>query len=76
MDCEMPAIITSIARVKEAASPEGFALFCKENDIDPENPVEREEGFLIDQMDLVRYDMRKERARLKDSISEIVGDLT
>lgn len=71
----MSFLITSIAKVREAASDEGFALFCAENEIDPGNwkAYEREEGFAIESPDLLRYGMDADHAGLKADIEELVG---
>jgi len=69
----MSALITSVEKVREAASPEGWLLFCREQDIDPENPHEPEEGVWIDAQDLLRYGMDGDHAALKADIREIVG---
>ena len=53
----MSAVITSIAAVKEAATEEGFRLFCEERGIDPDAFAEPEEGVMIDSFDLLRYGM-------------------
>jgi len=69
----MSALITSIARVKETASPDGFLLFCKENDIDPENYAEPEEGVMVDSFDIFRYQTYSQFDDLKRDAAEFSG---
>jgi len=69
----MSALITSVEKVRAAATPEGWLLFCLEQDIDPENPHEPEEGVMINSFDLLRYGMDADHASLKADVAEIVG---
>jgi hypothetical protein len=69
----MSAVITSIAAVKEAATEEGFRLFCEERGIDPDAFAEPEEGVMIDSFDLLRYGMDETHDELKADVEEIVG---
>jgi len=71
----MSFVITSIAKVRKAASEDGWMFFCAENEIDPNNweAYERDEGFAIESFDLLRYGMNEAHSGLKADIEEITG---
>lgn len=69
----MAMLITSIAIIKQQSTPEGFLLFCKENEIDPENYVEPEAGVCVDKMDLLRYGATTAAVDLAASVKSMLA---
>ncbi len=67
----MAMLITSIRKMEEQCSPNGFKLFCQEQGINPENYVEPEEGVCVDSLDLLRYGAKKEFVALKHSVRKL-----
>lgn len=61
-------LITSIAAIKAQTTEEGFKLFCKEQEIDPDNYTEPEEGICVDKMDLYRYGAAEAAQDLASSV--------
>ncbi len=66
------SLITSIEKVRETATSDGFLLFCEENGIDAENYVEPEEGLMIGSFDLLRYETYHAYADLKRDIDTLI----
>ena len=71
----MVMLITSIKQLRSKTTPEGFALFCKEEGIDPEKYVEPHEGICVDKMDLYRYGAVEEASNLNSSVKKIKKEM-
>jgi hypothetical protein len=71
----MASLITTIAKIRAASTPEGFALFCKESDISPDEYVEPEEGVMVSEQDLYRYGAAGEARALRASVNAFKQDL-
>lgn len=63
----MAMLITSIAKIRECATPEGFALFCQEEGVSPETCIEPEEGVMVSEYDLYRYGAAGAARELRNS---------
>lgn len=70
----MAMLITSLSEIQRQASYDGFELFCEEHGMSPKNPVDREEGFLIDGHDLLRYGMDQSFSSLRKDMAELLGN--
>lgn len=69
------SLVTSIEKVRETATPDGFQLFCEENGIDAKNYVEPEEGLIIGSFDLLRYETyHAPYADLKRDIDTLIDE--
>lgn len=69
----MAMLITSIAIIKQQSTPDGFLLFCKENEIDPENYVEPAEGVCVDKMSLLRCGATAAAVDLSASVKSMLA---
>jgi predicted HicB family RNase H-like nuclease len=68
----MAMLITSIAKIRAAASPEGFSLCCREMSIDPDNYTEPEYGVMVSEDDLYRYSAATAAQDLRASVNAFI----
>jgi hypothetical protein len=71
----MAMLITTIAKIKESCTEEGFKMFCSEQGFDPGNYQEPEEGVCVDKFDLYRYGAAAAAQSLSSSVNALKAEI-